>query len=245
MRPAAPGARLAAAVLLAPVLVAGCGVLPPMPGPTPSSWVPAVTAPEVAGAGVLSPDGVAGAQRMAVRVRNVGCGSLSTGSGFALDEHTVVTNRHVVEDSAELQVSTYDGQDLDVVSVSRAAVADLALIRTAEPLPQVPGLAGVDPAVGTGLVVVGYPRGGAPTTSRGTVLGTAPDPLATGMDQVIVSDAVVAGGSSGSAALDPDGRVVGVVYAGDDQGHSLLVPVSLLAGLLADDAAFAPLEPCG
>ena len=236
--------RAAAALLAASFLLAGCGVLPPMPGPTPSSYVPAAPPPRITGSGELSAQGVAGAERMALRVRNVGCGSLSTGSGFALDEHTVVTNRHVVEESAELQVSTYDGRDLDVVSVSRAAVADLALIRTAEPLPAVPGLGHGDPAVGTAVTVVGYPSGGALTTSGGAVLGTVPDPLATGMDQVIVTDAVVAGGSSGSAALDADGRVVGVVYAGDAEGHSLLVPVSLLAGLLADDAAFEPLEPC-
>lgn len=228
---------------VAAAALAGCGAVPPMPGPLPD-YVTEAPAPQVAASGSLTPDGVAAAERMAVRVRNVGCGSLSVGSGFALDEHTVVTNRHVVADSAELQVSTYDGRDVDVVTVSSTPVADLALVRTAEPLPQVPGLAEGDPAVGTPVTVVGYPSGGALTTSAGEVLGTVPDPLGTGMDEVIVTSAAVVGGSSGSAALDADGRVVGVVYAGDDRGQSYLVPLSLLQTLLADTSAFAALTPC-
>jgi hypothetical protein len=234
VRRRAPLARATGAAAAA-ALLAGCGVLPAMPEPLPDTFVPEAPAPQVAASGALTPDGVAAAGRMAVRVRNVGCGSLSVGSGFALDEHTVVTNRHVVADSADLQVSTYDGRDLDVVTVSSAPVADLALVRTAEPLPQVPGLAEGDPGAGTPVTVVGY----------GEVLGTVPDPLGTGMDQVIVTSAEVVGGSSGSAALDADGRVVGVVYAGDDRGQSYLVPLSLLQALLADTEAFVPLESCG
>ncbi|MFD1504090.1 trypsin-like peptidase domain-containing protein [Georgenia yuyongxinii] len=242
MRPSRGRAgALAAVVALA---LGGCGVLPAMPEELAESYVPEVPAPQVGSSGSLTPDGVAAAERMAVRVRNVGCGTLSVGSGFALDEHTVVTNRHVVEGSSELQVSTYDGNDIDVVTVASSSVADLALVRTTEPLPQVPGLAEGDPANDTPVTVVGYPSGGALTTSSGTVLGRVPDPLSMGMDEVIVTDAQVVGGSSGSAALDADGRVVGVVYAGDDKGHSFLVPLSLLAELLADESAFAPLEPC-
>lgn len=236
--------RCLAAVVVA-LTLGGCAELPAMPEELPESYVPEVPAPQVGSSGSLTPDGVAAAERMAVRVRNVGCGTLSVGSGFALDEHTVVTNRHVVEGSSELQVSTYDGNDIDVVTVASSPVADLALVRTTEPLPQVPGLAEGDPEDGTPVTVVGYPSGGALTTSSGTVLGRVPDPLSMGMDEVIVTDAQVVGGSSGSAALDADGRVVGVVYAGDDKGRSFLVPLSLLAELLADESAFAPLEPCG
>ncbi|MEK8224895.1 hypothetical protein NKG05_00035 [Oerskovia sp. M15] len=43
------------------------------------------------------PDGFDAVKRMAVRIRNVGCSSLSTGSGFALDARTLITNKHVVE----------------------------------------------------------------------------------------------------------------------------------------------------
>ena len=58
-----------------------------MPEPVPTSVVPPVG---TAGS-QLSPDGFDAVQRMAVRIRNVGCGTLSTGSGFAVDAHTLVT----------------------------------------------------------------------------------------------------------------------------------------------------------
>src|SRR5690625_6801417 len=72
-----------------------------MPPELAEDYVPEVPAPQVADPGGLSPDGVDAAERMAVRIRNVGCGTLATGSGFALDERTVITNRHVVTRSEE------------------------------------------------------------------------------------------------------------------------------------------------
>ena len=59
-----------------------------------------------------------------------------------------------------------------------------------------------------------------------------------------MTDAPVEPGSSGSAVLDADGRVVGVVYAKDQNGHSFVVPVSTLRAMLDDDTAFTPLTPC-
>src|SRR6188768_1738648 len=97
------------ALALAAVLVlGGCGILPSAPSPEPTDFVPS-TSPSAAALG-LSPDGFTAAQRMSVRVRNVGCGFLATGSGFALDEHTLVTNRHVVENAKYIEISTYDGR---------------------------------------------------------------------------------------------------------------------------------------
>src|SRR5690606_19908336 len=125
----------------------------------------------------LSPDGFGQAQRMAVRIRNVGCGALSTGSGFAIDDHTLVTNRHVVADSATLELSTYDGRDLTATAASTAELADLALVRTADPLPAAPRLAQDDPATGDTVTVVGYPLGGRLSVTTGTVLGAETDPL--------------------------------------------------------------------
>ena len=92
------------------VPLAACGVLPSMPPPVPTDAVPTVRAtPTIsAGSDQLSPDGFDAVRRMAVRIRNVGCGEVSTGSGFALTATTLVTNRHVVADSSRLQVSTYD-----------------------------------------------------------------------------------------------------------------------------------------
>lgn len=236
--------RLAAAALLV-LVTAGCGALPSLPGPAPTDLVPS-SAPQPApsSTGNLSPDGFDVAQRMAVRIRNVGCNSLSTGSGFAIDGSTLITNRHVVADSADLQLSTYDGRDVAVTAASTAALADLAVVRTADPLPSAPDLAEADPQPGDAVTVVGYPEGGALTVTVGQVIGATTDPLNENLGQVLVTTAQVEPGSSGSAVLDADGRVIGVVYAKNDAGQSFVVPVSTLRQLLADDAAFTTSASC-
>ena len=237
--------------LVAPVallaLVAGCAYLPDPPPPVPSSVVPSAAPVPTAASddSQLSPDGFDAAQRMAVRIRNIGCGALSTGSGFALDAHTLVTNRHVVADSAELQLSTYDGRDVAAEAASTAALADLAVVRTVDELPTAPVLADADPQVGDPVTVVGYPSGRQLTVTDGRVVAAVTDPLHVNLGQVLVTDAPVEPGSSGSAALDAEGRVIGVVYAKNADDMSFVVPVSTLRAMLDDDTAFAPAPTCG
>jgi len=227
-------------------LLAGCAVLPPMPPPVPTGVVPTVdSVPTIsAGSDQLSPDGFDAVRRMAVRIRNVGCGQVSTGSGFALTATTLVTNKHVVQDSAQLQVSTYDGHDVDVTTASTAGLADLALVRTKENLPSAPELAATDPRQGDPVTVVGYPLGGQLTVTNGHVIGTTTDPLNSNLGQVLVTDARVEPGSSGSAALGADGKVIGVVYAKNAAGYSFLVPVSTLRAMLGDETGFEPAPTC-
>lgn len=236
--------RLVGAVVVVGVL-AGCSALPAMPDPVPSRVEPTIgPAPEPTSSGNLSPDGFDTAQRIAVRIRNIGCGALSTGSGFAIDDHTVITNKHVVADTSTLQVSTYDGRDLTGNEAATAGLADLAIVRTSDTLPAAPELAESDAQIGDAVTVVGYPLGRALTVTPGHVVSRQTDPLNATLGEVLVTDAPVEPGSSGSAVLDADGRVVGVVYAKDMNGHSFVVPVSTLRSMLDDDTAFTPLTPC-
>lgn len=240
--------RAVPAVLLAGVVgaLAGCALLPPLPDPVPTSVVPTtLPTPSIsAGTSRLSADGFDAVRQMAVRIRNVGCGEVSTGSGFALTDHELVTNKHVVADSSALQVSTYDGRDVPVTAASTARLADLAIVRTADALPSAPQLAAQDPKTGDPVTVVGYPLGSQLTLTDGHVVGSTTDPLNATLGQVLVTDAPVEPGSSGSAALGADGRVIGVVYAKSSDGHSFLVPVSTLRHLLDDTTAFAPAPTC-
>ncbi|QTE30684.1 S1C family serine protease [Pengzhenrongella sicca] len=238
------GRALAALALAAPIL-AGCGVLPALPGPEPHDLVPSsVPGAEPTETGNLSPDGFDQARRMAVRIRNVGCDSLSTGSGFAIDATTLITNRHVVADSADLQLSTYDGRDIAATAASTASLADLAIVRTVDELPAFPELAEADPEPGDAVTVVGYPQGGQLTVTSGQVMGSTTDPLNENLGQVLVTDAPVEPGSSGSAVLDAEGRVIGVVYAKNVDDMSFIVPVSTLRSMLADEAMFVASPTC-
>src|SRR5690625_6297517 len=97
----------------------------------------------------------------------MGSQSLSTGSGFAIDENTLVTNRHVIEDSSELQLETYDGRNVPVAASTMASFSDLALVTNAEALPQVATIAETDAEIVDFIILIGYLQGGALISTKG------------------------------------------------------------------------------
>ncbi|MEN0130136.1 MAG: serine protease [Brevundimonas sp.] len=219
-----------------------CGVVPDPPAPVPTSLVVPIATPS---ATTTSPDGFDRAHRVALRLRAVNCDGLATGSGFAIDEHTLVTARHVVDDARSVQVSTYDGHDIVTGTALVAADADLAIVRTKDALPAWAELADADPAIGDRVRVAGYPLGGPLTVATGHVTGTRSDPLDENSAPVLVADVPVEPGSSGSPVLDDDGKVAGVVYAkGTPDTTTYLVPVSTLRSMLDDEDALVPVPRC-
>jgi S1-C subfamily serine protease len=223
------------------LLLTGCSQLPDPPGEIPDDFRGEPTISPGTGPGALSPDGFGAAQRMTVRVRNVGCDFLATGTGFALDAHTLVTNRHVIEDSRSLEVSTYDGRVVEATAVSSTTVADIAIVSVEDSLgANFPVRAQEDPQEGDIITVVGYPGGGRLTTVPGVVLGTANDPLDGAIGRVFATSAQVLPGSSGSPVLNEAGQVVGVMYAMNFSNQSFIVPVSTLNTLIAEPSLLVP-----
>lgn len=227
--------------------MAGCSLAPV---PPPSTDQPTRTQSAAASQPltVQSPAVVATAvgfskyEKAALRIRNIGCG-VSSGSGFAIGDHLLVTNRHVIGGAAVLQVSTYDGRDIEVNAVGAAVVADLALVWTREELPATIRLARSNPVVGTTVSVVGYPLGGQLTTTKGRVLRYGPDPIGWSSLPMIYSDAPVEHGSSGSPVVDGGGLLVGVVYAGG-QGEAVFVPVETLTQVISNPARYSNGSKC-
>jgi S1-C subfamily serine protease len=173
----------------------------------------------------------------ALRVRNVGCGGYSTGSGFAISDHVFVTNRHVIGGAGVLQVSTFDGHDIDVATAGAVVIADLALVWTKEALPASIALATENPVIGANVTAVGYPSGGPLTTTHGTVLSYGPDPIGRSSLPMLVNDAPIEPGSSGSPLLNDAGQLVGVVYAGGREQFA--VPVEILIQVLNDPGNYS------
>jgi S1-C subfamily serine protease len=239
--------RAVAGAVLVLASSAACGDLAPIAPPE----VPVATALPVTPsrsldleAGEATVEGFTELERAALRIRNIGCGGVRTGSGFAIGDHVLVTNRHVVAGATTLEVSTFDGKDIDVRTSGAATVADLAIVRTKEKLPASITLAPANPDVGQTVTAIGYPLGGPLTTTSGQVLGYRKDPVAKSNLPMLLNSAPVEHGSSGSPLVDITGQLVGVVYASTGPGHNYAVPIEVLEGVLAKPQSFAGKTNC-
>lgn len=210
MSPVSPRAAGAAALSL--LALTGCWLTPaPTPPPTTSAQTQTAAPPIATGDApvpAVTASGFSPYERAAQRVRNLGCGGVSSGSGFAIADHVFVTNRHVVGGAALLQVSKYDGRDITVNGVGAVVIADLALVSTKEALPATLRPEPLNPPVGAAVTAVGYTLGGELTTTSGHVLKYGPDPLGSSSFQVKYNDAPIEHGSSGSPLVDSSGKLV-------------------------------------
>jgi Trypsin-like peptidase domain len=178
-----------------------------------------------------------------VRVRNLGCGFIATGSGVVVGDGLIATNRHVVDGASRLEINTWDGRTLEVDVASAASESDLALVRVTGPLPPAVAFAAHDPEAGDTVTIAGYPGGRALALVSGPVRSVGPLP-GDKIGEVARVDAPVRPGSSGGPVGDEAGELVGVVYAATTTGYdALVIPVSRLQGL-RDSGGFAPVEPC-
>lgn len=184
------------------------------------------------------------ANLITMRVRNLSCEGVSTGSGWALDAHTLVTNRHVVAGADELEVEAGDGRSLTVRAARAGVLGDLAYVEVMETLP-VTATVGTAVANGDEIAAVGYPLGGPFTITHGLVLDTVDGTPFDVPDEVLRITAEVQPGNSGGPLLDSRGRVVGVVYAIEiATGLGLAMPMDTVNDLIAG-GGFEPVPSCG
>jgi S1-C subfamily serine protease len=244
---------LLCALGVATIVSAGCGVVadaPPKQRPVVN--VPAVVplAPVVDKAahvrvGALQRDSTRrAAEEMTVRIRNANCEGLSLGSGFAVDPHILITNRHVLAGASELQVNTWDGHDLSVTAARVGALGDLGIAVTDGTLPRVAAF-GEQAHAGDLVTVVGYPLGGPLSFSPGTVVDRV-DGTQFGIDGAVLRlTARVEHGNSGGPVLNATGQVVAVVFAIEiATGFGLAIPTDTLIAL-AQSGGLQDLPPCG
>lgn len=189
--------------------------------------------------------------RYTVRIRSQTCEGVGVGTGFLIDDTTIVTNRHVVEGADVLEVETSEGDSLEVDVANQGLLADLAVVRLSESMgmdgdtPHAT-LAPVNPEAGEELTVYGYPEGGPLTVTEGVVEDYKADPLLGNISKVIRSDVEIHPGNSGGPAVDDRNQVIGVVYAIEVATEkSLIVPVDTLQRLLENDEGVETVEGCG
>jgi len=184
------------------------------------------------------------AERLVVRVRNVNCEGIATGSGFALGPHTLVTNRHVLAGAERVEVSTWDGHLLRASTAKVGALVDLGVATVAGTLPS-EGSRYAEPHARERIAVVGYPLGGPLTFAGGHVLDFIRGNLYGIPGTVMRLTASVEPGSSGSPVLNDRGQVVGIVYAYEvATGLALAIPPDTLRSLVAQ-GGYERLPSCG
>ena len=183
--------------------------------------------------------------RSTVKVEGIACSRIQDGSGFFVDDDLVVTNAHVVAGEDETTVELSDGSTLDAEVVAFDPQRDLAVLRTEGG--GAPSLPLRDAEEGDTGGVFGRPGGGPLEISPFRV---ADQVAARGRDiydnnettrDVLVLAAELAPGDSGSALVDPQGRVVGVAFAvaPDKPGVSYALAIDELEAVLAGDLASA------
>lgn len=184
------------------------------------------------------------ARALTVRVRNTSCLGVGTGSGFAIDADTLITNRHVLAGASELAVSTWDGRSLEVSSAAVGVLGDIGIVDVSGALPS-PGEYERTVAAGNVVTAVGYPLGGELTLSKGIVVDLVEGEIFAVPGQVLRMTAQVQPGNSGGPVLDEQGRIVAVVFAIEiATGLALAIPIGTMEELI-ESGGLEGIPACG
>ena len=157
------------------------------------------------------------------------------GSGFIVDKAGyIITNAHVVEDSARISVKLDSGEEFLAEVVGTDEETDLAVIKidAGRDLPFV-RLGDSDQArVGDWVLAIGSPFGLAKTVTAGIISQVQREtPFATPFQRFIQTDAAINRGNSGGPLVNINGEVIGInsqiaTSTGDYNGVGFALPSS-------------------
>ncbi len=161
----------------------------------------------------------------------------ASGSGFIIsDQGYIVTNNHVVEGAARLEVILADGSTVSAALVGVDAFADIAVVRVEGMLPAILAFGdseGLKP--GQSVIAFGSPLGDFKNTvTVGVVSGkgrSVGDGLGFAQQDLIQTDAAINPGNSGGPLVNLAGEVIGV--------NTLVVRSSGLGSASAEGLGFA------
>lgn len=153
------------------------------------------------------------------------------GSGFAWDEHTVVTAYHVVKGAEEVSVGTLDGKKLPAKVAGTFRRSDIAVLTVEGEL--TPAKRGDSESLKAGQFVLALANPFAARTSVTSGIVTGAGRSIGGwwgmtIENAIITDARVNPGYSGGPLVDASGRVIGMSVAYFSK-RGIAVPVATIS----------------
>lgn len=182
----------------------------------------------------------------------------AAGSGVIIsDDGYIVTNNHVVQNAAEIEISTNDNKTYQAKVIGTDPATDLALLKIDEK--NLPSIILGDSdylQVGEWVIAVGNPFNLTSTVTAGIVSAKArninildynPAEDVFPLESFIQTDAAVNPGNSGGALVNGRGELVGINTAiasktGSYSGYSFAVPVSIVKKVTADLLEFGAVQ---
>ena len=175
---------------------------------------------------------------------------LGLGSGVIISaDGVLLTNNHVVEGAADIEVMLSDGRQAQATLVGTDPETDVAVLKI--DLPDLPVITMGDAAslaVGDIVLAIGNPFNVGQTVTSGIVSALGRNQLGINtFENFIQTDAAINPGNSGGALVDADGRLVGINTAifsrsGGSLGIGFAIPVDVarqVAAALLQDGVVA------
>ena len=177
----------------------------------------------------------------------------ASGSGVIITKDGyIVTNNHVVDQSAEIEVTLNDKRTFKAKVIGADPNTDIALIKIeAENLPVIAFGNSDSLKVGEWVLAVGNPFNLTSTVTAGIVSAKARNINIINsqmkIESFIQTDAAVNPGNSGGALVNTRGELVGINTAiasqtGSYAGYSFAVPVSIVQKVVADIRKFGVVQ---
>jgi S1-C subfamily serine protease len=187
-----------------------------------------------------------------VRVLSTACGLGVEGSGWAVEPDLIVTNAHVIAGADDTTVTTQGGVELEATPVYYSPADDLALLRVqGARLPTLP--ISSQRTEGEEAAVLGYPENGPYTIEPARIGETratiSEDSYGNGpVNRTITAlRGAVRSGNSGGPLVDPEGDVVGIVFAattGSGPKGGFAIPAEQVSDALPSARGEVETGPC-
>lgn len=164
----------------------------------------------------------------------------SLGSGVIVsDQGYIITNNHVIEGAAEIEVLLRDGRSAVATLIGTDPESDVAVLKVdLDTVPSITFNLTGNAQVGDVVLAIGNPFGVGQTVTMGIISATGRDQIGINTyENFIQTDAAINPGNSGGALIDAYGNLVGINTAiftksGGSQGIGFAIPMSIARDIM-------------